>query len=113
LEDVRSADSGGQVVTMMQTARSWHRYDSATGLGILLCRTTCWSFFLQREVRPVIVIVTDVLAHQSFQLPFIQNDDVVEQIATRTNGPGSQLEQESQQAQHETMLTRMRRANLD
>jgi hypothetical protein len=59
------------------------------------------------------VVIADVLAHQSFQLPFIQNDDVVEQIATRTNGPGSQLEQESQQAQHETMLTRMRRANLD
>jgi hypothetical protein len=38
-------------------------------------------------MRSVIVVMTDVLAHQSFQMPFVQNDDVVEQIASTVANP--------------------------
>ena len=46
LNDVRSAGSGGQIVTMIQTARSWHRYYSATGIGTLLCLPTVRGYLL-------------------------------------------------------------------
>src|ERR1035438_8570484 len=33
-------------------------------------------------MRPVLMVVTDVLTHQSFQMPFVENDDMVEQVPT-------------------------------
>jgi len=35
----------------------------------------------------VVVIVTDVLIHQPFQMPFIQNDHMIEQITTAASDP--------------------------
>ncbi len=87
LNDACSAGSSGQVVTMMQTAKPRHRYDSATGFGTLLCLTTGWCSLLQREVRPVIVVVADVFAQESHQMPFVEYDHMVEQIAAATPHP--------------------------
>ena len=72
---------------MMQAIKPRYRYDSATGIGTLLCLTTVRSSLLQREVRPVIVVVADVLAHQSLQMPFVEHDHMVEQIATAIPNP--------------------------
>src|SRR5271156_2342463 len=38
--DVRSNSSGGQTVTVMQATKSWHGYDSATHIRVLLWFTT-------------------------------------------------------------------------
>lgn len=85
--DVRESNSGGQIVAMMQAAKSWHRYDSAAGFGILLSLTSGRCSLRQREMRPVFVIIADVLPHQAFQMPLIQNNYMVKQIASAVADP--------------------------
>ena len=38
-------------------------------------------------MRSVVVIVTDVLSHQAFQMPFIENDNMVEEIPAAVSDP--------------------------
>src|SRR5450759_4096274 len=38
-------------------------------------------------MRPVLMVVTEVLTHQSFQMPFVENDDMVEQVPTAVSDP--------------------------
>jgi hypothetical protein len=38
-------------------------------------------------MRSIFVVVTDVLTHQTFQMAFIQNDHMVEQIAAAVADP--------------------------
>jgi len=66
---------------MMQAAESGHYDDFAPGLRATHRCTACRRFLLQREMRPILVVVADVLIHQALQVTFIQNDDMVEQIA--------------------------------
>jgi len=49
--------------------------------------TTRWGLLLQTEKRPVVVVVTHVLVHQAFQMPFIENDHVVKQIVAAVADP--------------------------
>ena len=84
---LRSSGSGGQVVAMMQTAHPWHRYYSATCIGVAHCRATGRRSFPQREMRPVVVMVADILAHQPFQMPSIENDHMVEEIPAAVADP--------------------------
>ena len=87
LNDVRSESSGGQVVAMRQPAGPWHGYDPAVCVGIRLRPTTCRSPLLQCKVCSVVAVIADVFAHQSSQGPFIQHNDVVEQIAAVISEP--------------------------
>ena len=72
---------------MMQAAKSWHRYDSAAGFGILLSLTSGRCSLRQREMGPVFVIIANVLPHQAFQMPLIQNNYMVKQIASAVADP--------------------------
>jgi hypothetical protein len=72
---------------MMQAAEPWHGYDSAICVGIRLFSTPRRSSLLQRKMRPVVVVVADVPAHQSSQMPFIEHDDMVEQVAATVANP--------------------------
>ena len=72
---------------MMQAAKSWHRYDSAAGFGILLSPTSGRCSLRLREMRPVFVIIADVLPHQAFQMPLIQNNYMVKHIASAVADP--------------------------
>src|ERR1035441_7007107 len=72
--------SGGQMVTMVQAAEPWKRYNRATCNRILLRIATFGCSLRQRKMRSVVVVVTEVLDHQSFQMPFIDNDQMVEQV---------------------------------
>ena len=63
LKNLRNESSGSEIVTMMQAAKSWHGYDSATSGGIRLSFTTRRGSLIQRKVRPVIMVVTNILAH--------------------------------------------------
>ena len=86
-ERCRSNSSGSQTVTVMQATKSWHGHDPATYIRVLLCFTTRRCSLCQREMRSVVVIVADVLVHQAFQMPFIENDHMVEQIAAAVANP--------------------------
>ena len=35
----------------------------------------------------VLVVVTDLLAHQAFQMAFVENDDMVEQVVAAVTDP--------------------------
>jgi hypothetical protein len=83
----RSADSGGQLVAMMQATKPWHRNNPATDSGLGLCFTTGWRSLIQSKMRSVVVVVADVPIHQAFEMAFIQNDHMVEQVAAAVADP--------------------------
>ena len=85
--DVRSSSSGGQIVAMMQAADSGHRYDPTTAALILLYLTNSRRSLRERKMSPVLVEVTGILVYQAFQVPFVENDHVVEQVAVPGDGP--------------------------
>ena len=76
-ENVRNSNSGGPVVAMMQAAESGHRDDFTPNLRATHRYTSCGRFLRQREMRPVLVIVADVITHKAFQMAFIENNHMV------------------------------------
>src|SRR5580700_11130069 len=38
-------------------------------------------------MRPIVVVVADVLSHQSFQMPLVQNDPVIQQVSAAASHP--------------------------
>ena len=87
MRDVLSSNSGGQIVAMMQAAKPWHGYYSATRFRVTHCFAAIRYFLRQRKMRPVVVIITDVLAHKAFQMSFAENDRVVEDIPAAVADP--------------------------
>jgi hypothetical protein len=65
---------------MMQATKSWHRDYPVPHIRSADCFTTVRRSFIQREMRPVVVVVADVLIHQAFQMPFIQDNHMIKQI---------------------------------
>jgi hypothetical protein len=85
----RIGSSGRQIVSMMQTAEPQHRHNFSARIGVLRCLAAGGRFLRQPEMRSVVVVITDVVIHQAFEVPFIGNDDMVEQIpATVTSLAG-------------------------
>jgi hypothetical protein len=58
---------------MVQTAESRHGYNPALCIWNPHFFTTCRRSLPQREMRPVLVVVADVLVHQPLQMPYVQN----------------------------------------
>jgi len=87
LDEVQSESSSGKIVTMMQAAEPWHGDDLAICTRMDLCFTSRRCFLLQREMRSVPVIIADVIRHQSFQMPLIEHDDMVEQVSAAVADP--------------------------
>jgi len=83
----RTADSGSQVVAMMQAAESWLGLNSASRIGVLPRFTTGGRSLGQRKMCSVVLVVADVLTHQSFQMPFIYDDHMVEEIPAAASDP--------------------------
>ena len=86
LRAIRSEVSRSWVVSMMQTAEPRHGDDFAGPLAFC-CLTTTRSLLAQAQMRPVVVVITDELIHEPFQMPFIHNDHVVEQIPAAGANP--------------------------
>jgi len=51
------------------------------------CRPTCWRVLREPKMRPVLVIVVQVSRHQPFEMPLIQDNHVVQQVASATSHP--------------------------
>ena len=83
----RTAGSGGQIVAMVQTAEFLHYHDPAAWFGPVRCLATGRCSLRQRKVSPVFMVIVDVLKHKPFQVAFIENDHVVEQIAAAVTDP--------------------------
>jgi len=66
------------IVTMMETAEPSIREDSPTSVCALRHRAASRSMFVEPKMRSVLVIIADVIVHQSPQMAFIQNNQMVE-----------------------------------
>ena len=73
--------SGSEPVAMMQTADARQGYDVVSRARPLLRRSVPRRFFCQAEMRPVLVIIADVVIHEAFQMVFIEYDHMIEQFA--------------------------------
>jgi hypothetical protein len=62
----KRANSGGQIVAVMQAADSRKGYDPTTCIGILRCGTARRCSLLQREMRSIFMVVADVFIYQPF-----------------------------------------------
>ena len=78
---VAQRDSGRKFVTMMQTTESWYRNDFADRIFLFGGFATCWSLLLQAKMRSVIVVVANIIGHQSLEMMFIEDNYTVEQVA--------------------------------
>ena len=72
---------------MMQAAKSWHRYDSAAGFGILLSLTSGRCSLQQGEMRPVFRDNRERTPLVRRPVPLIQNNYMVKQIASAVADP--------------------------
>jgi len=84
---ILNSGSGGQIVAMMQTAKFWHRYDSSTRFRVTHCFAASRRSLVQGKMSSVLVVITDVLIHEAFQMPFVENDHMVEQISAAVPDP--------------------------
>ena len=71
----------GKIVAMMQATKARHGNNLCTHRCAHLSFPARWSFLCQAQMSPVIVVITDVLVHEPFQVALVQNDHMVEQIA--------------------------------
>lgn len=72
---------------MMQAAKPWHCDDFAARIRLLRRHTPFRSLFVQAKVGSVLVVVTYVLVDEAFQMPFIEHDHMVKQIAAAVANP--------------------------
>jgi hypothetical protein len=72
---------------MMQAAKSGFGYYHTTRADVYRRDPARRRLLLQREVRSVLVVVADILAHQSFQMSLVEHDHMVEQIPATVANP--------------------------
>jgi hypothetical protein len=75
------------LVTMVQPAESRKGLNLAFTLNPNFCRPTCWRVLREPEMRSVLVIIEQVGTHQPFEMPLIQDNHVVQQVASATSHP--------------------------
>src|ERR1700688_856905 len=72
---------------MVQPAESRQGLNLAFRRRADFCRPTCWRVLREPKMRPVLVIVELVCRHQPFEMPLIQDNHVVQQVASTTSHP--------------------------
>jgi hypothetical protein len=75
------------MMVMVQAAESRKGLNLAFTLRPNFCRPTCRRVFSESKMCPVFVIVEQVGRHQPFEMPLIQDDHVVQQVAPATSHP--------------------------
>src|ERR1035437_4716173 len=84
---LRGISSGGQIVAMMQTAQPWRRYNRSSSARLVCLFPTGRRSFRQGKMGSVVVVIADVIIHQTFQVLLIQDDYMVEQISAAVADP--------------------------
>ncbi len=74
-------------ITMVQPAESRKGLNLPFTRRANFCRPTCWRVLRESKMRPVLMIVEQVGRHQPFEMPLIQDDHVVQQVASATSHP--------------------------
>src|SRR5215472_10351567 len=72
---------------MVQSTKSREGTNLASGCGTDCNRPTHGRVLREPEMRSVLVVVTYVFSHESFQVSFIQYDHMVQQVSATTPHP--------------------------
>src|SRR6516225_4973274 len=72
---------------MVQPAESRKGLNLAFTRRVNFCCTTSWRVLRQSKMSPVLMVVEQVGRHQSFEMPLIDDDHVVQQVAPATSHP--------------------------
>lgn len=72
---------------MMQPAEPRHGNDLRVNWSSLHHLSASGSLLAQSKMSSVVVIIADILVHQAFQMPFIEHDHMVKQIAAAGTDP--------------------------
>src|SRR6266481_5477345 len=74
-------------ITMVQPAESRQGLNPAFTRRADFRRPTCWRVLRESKMSPVLVIVVQVRRHQPFEMALIQDNHVVQQVASATSHP--------------------------
>ena len=74
-------------ITMVQAAESREGLNLAFSLRTNCCRPTCWRVLREPKMSSVLMVVEQVRRHQPFEMPLIQNDHVIQQVASAASHP--------------------------
>ena len=83
------SDNGGpllcrDVVAVVQSTEPGRGNHSARWAGTSDGPAVRRSLLRQSKMRPVVMIVMDVLGHQPFEMPLVQHDHMIEQVSAAT-----------------------------
>jgi hypothetical protein len=74
-------------ITMVQPAESRKGLNLAFTRRPNFCSTTSWRVLRQSKMCPVLMVVKQVRRHQPFEMALIQDDHVIQQVASTTSHP--------------------------
>jgi len=74
-------------ITMVQPAESRKGLNLALARRANFCCTTCRRVLRESKMRPVLMVVKHVGRHQSFEMPLIEDDHVVQSVASAASYP--------------------------
>ena len=66
---------------MVQTAEPWHRNHPAIWARISNGLASSRCLFLQPEMRSVIMVVANVLVHETLEMPLVEDNHVIQQVS--------------------------------
>src|SRR6516225_4137451 len=75
------------LIAMVQPAESRKGLNLALARRANFCCTTSWRVLRESKMRPVLMVIEQVGRHQSFEMPLIEDDHVVQQVASATSYP--------------------------
>jgi len=77
---------------MMQAAQSRPSHNPAGPARVRLRQPASRRFLRQAKVSPVLMVVVDVLVHEALQVPLVEHNDMVEQIAASYNPANNRIQ---------------------
>ena len=72
---------------MMQAAQPLHRNNPVTGAGLARGFPASGRSLCQCEMSAVLVVIANVIIHETFQMLLVQNNHMVEQISAAVANP--------------------------
>jgi hypothetical protein len=67
---------------MMQTTEPRHRNHLRIHRRFVCGRSASRSLLAESEARPVVMVIAHIFCHEPFEMPFVERDHVVQQIAS-------------------------------
>src|SRR5712692_393164 len=76
-----------KAVAMVESADTGKGVNRSLDSRLDLDRATHWCVLHKTQMRSVLVVVAHILSHQPFQVPLVQNNYVIQQVASAAPNP--------------------------